>query len=187
MSIDVGNSSGTTTEMEMVFPSSTDSMPRSPHNDKINIHGYLYYGALDGKETEMDTTPSNESKKLILIKYEESHNVSGVAYETVVNKGYPKLMRSHGCGANTSFGSSSRNSLEGNWGSISVGCNRRRCTMSNIRCTTSNIRCTTSMPDSFSFLAGNSLTASVGLSNLAKFCNVEKPSQCNGNDLRSYC
>ncbi|GKB58363.1 protein lutein deficient 5, chloroplastic [Tanacetum coccineum] len=119
MSIDVCNSSGTTTETATVFPSLTDSMPGSPYNDKINIHEYLYYGALDGKETEMDITPSNESKKLILIKYEESHNVSGVAYETVVNKGYPKLMRSYGCGANTSFGSSSRNSLEGNWGSIS--------------------------------------------------------------------
>ncbi|GJY38767.1 transcriptional corepressor LEUNIG-like protein isoform X2 [Tanacetum coccineum] len=58
-SADVANSSGTTNAMATAFPCSTESMPGSPHNDKINIDEYLNYGALDGKEPEVDTTSSN--------------------------------------------------------------------------------------------------------------------------------
>ncbi|GKC07240.1 transcriptional corepressor LEUNIG-like protein isoform X2, partial [Tanacetum coccineum] len=59
MSADVANSSGTTNAMATVFPSSAESMPCSPHNNKINIDEYLNYGALDGKEPDVDTTSSN--------------------------------------------------------------------------------------------------------------------------------
>ncbi|GKC55732.1 uncharacterized mitochondrial protein-like protein [Tanacetum coccineum] len=70
----------------------------------------------DGRKVEI----SERSEKLILEKSEESHNASGVVSETVVNEGDAKLMSSQDCGVDASVGSSSRNSLEGNWGSVSV-------------------------------------------------------------------
>lgn len=70
----------------------------------------------DGGKVEIP----ERSEKLILEKSEESHNASGVVSETVVNEGDAKLMSSQDCGVDASVGSSSRNSLEGNWGSVSV-------------------------------------------------------------------
>ncbi|PWA95494.1 late embryogenesis abundant protein, LEA-14, Immunoglobulin-like fold protein [Artemisia annua] len=45
--------------------------------------------------------------------------VTGVVFETVVDEGDVKLMSSQDCGVDASVSSRSRNSLEGNWGSIS--------------------------------------------------------------------
>nr|GEV39995.1 uncharacterized mitochondrial protein AtMg00810-like [Tanacetum cinerariifolium] len=70
----------------------------------------------DGRKVEI----SEKSEKLIREKSEESHNASGVVSETVVNENDAKLMSSQDCGVDASVGSSSRNSLEGNWGSVSV-------------------------------------------------------------------
>nr|XP_043632677.1 uncharacterized protein LOC122603896 [Erigeron canadensis] len=60
------------------------------------------------------------SEKLILEKAEESRDASGVVSEALVDERDGKLMTSQDFCVDASVDSSSRNSLEGNWGSVSV-------------------------------------------------------------------
>ncbi|XP_071709366.1 uncharacterized protein [Rutidosis leptorrhynchoides] len=59
------------------------------------------------------------SENVVLEKAEESCDASGVVSESVVDEGDGKLLTSQRFGVDASIDSGSRNSLEGNWGSVS--------------------------------------------------------------------
>lgn len=63
---------------------------------------------------------SDSSEEVVLDKAEESCDASWVVSEGVVDEGDGKLINSKHFGVDASIDSSSRNSVEGNWGSVSV-------------------------------------------------------------------